>query len=82
MEQIAQRIHIGGVDPGKILTPEQRADKRLLVTALEHRLLQSTLSNDQEQALRDFLNSKTTLSNTDILTATRLVMATPEYQVT
>ena len=82
MEQIAQRIHIGGVDAEKILTPEQRADKRLLVTALEHRLLQSTLSNDQEQALRDFLNSKTTLSNTDILTATRLVMATPEYQVT
>ncbi len=70
------------MDVEKILTPEERADKRLLVAALEHRLLQSTLSNDQEQALRDFLDSKTTLTDADILTAIRLVMATPEYQVT
>ena len=69
MEQTAQRVHVGGVDPEKVLTPEQRADKRLVVRALEHRLLQSTLSNDQEQALRDFLDSKTTLSDADILTA-------------
>ena len=82
MEQIAQRIHVGGVDPEKILTPEQRADKRLLVDALAHLLVQSTLSHDQEQALRDFLNSKTTMSTDDILTAIRLVMSTPEYQVT
>jgi uncharacterized membrane protein len=69
------------VDVGKILTPEELADKNKLVSSLEHRLLQSTLSNEQEQALRDFLNSKTALSDADILTAVRLVMSTPEYQV-
>jgi uncharacterized protein (DUF1800 family) len=81
LEKIAERVHIGGVDVEKILTPEERADKNKLVDSLEHRLLQSTLSNEQEQALRDFLDSKTKLSNADILTAIRLVMSTPEYQV-
>jgi uncharacterized protein (DUF1800 family) len=82
MEKIAQRIHVGGVDPEKILTPEQRGDKRLLVSALEHRLLQSALSNDQDLAMRDFLDSKPTLTDADILTAIRLVMSTPEFQIT
>jgi hypothetical protein len=78
---MAQRIRIGGADAQKILTPEERADKNKLVAALEHRLLQSTLSGAQEAALRDFLNSKPTLSDADVLTAVRLVMSTPEYQV-
>jgi uncharacterized protein (DUF1800 family) len=81
LEKMAERVHIGGVDAEKILTPEEREDKNKLVVALEHRLLQSTLSNEQEKALRDFLDSKTKLSDADILTAVRLVMSTPEYQV-
>ncbi|HZF01915.1 MAG TPA: DUF1800 domain-containing protein [Methylomirabilota bacterium] len=80
-EKMAERVHFGGVDAEKILTREQRADKKSLVAALEHRLLQSTLSNNQEKALHDFLDSKTTLSDADILTDVRLVMSTPEYQV-
>ena len=82
VESQAQRVHIGGVDVEKILTPEERADKDLLVASLEHRLLQSTLKDEQEKALRDFLDSKTKLTDADILTAIRLVMSTPEYQVT
>jgi uncharacterized protein (DUF1800 family) len=82
VEQIAQRIHIGGVNVKKILTPDERADKDLLVASLEHRLLQSDLHGDQEKALRDFLDSKTKLDDADILTVIRLVMSTPEYQVT
>ncbi len=66
----------------KILTPDERADKDLLVASLEHRLLQSDLHGDQEKALRDFLDSKTKLNDADILTVIRLVMSTPEYQVT
>src|SRR5882724_9979584 len=46
-EKMAERVHFGGVDAEKILTREQRADKKSLVAALEHRLLQSTLSNNQ-----------------------------------
>lgn len=82
LKKLAERIHVGGVDITKILTPEERADKELLVNALEHRLLQSTLSDDQEKGLRDFLDTKTVLSDGDVLTAVRLVMSTPEYQVT
>ena len=81
-EKIAQRIHIGGVDVEKILTSGERADKGHLVASLQQRLLQSTLSNEQDQALRDFLNSRPRLSDADIRNAIRLVMSTPEYQVT
>jgi hypothetical protein len=38
MKMAAQRVHMGGVDVEKILTPEERADKDKLVAALEHRL--------------------------------------------
>ena len=76
-----QQIHLGGVDLEKILTPEERASKDTLVASLQHRLLQSTLKGDQEQALREFLDSKEKLNDADILTAIRLVMSTPEYQV-
>ena len=81
-EKALQRIHIGGVNVEKILTPEERADKDQLVASLQHRLLQSTLSNEQEQALREFLDSRPKMTDADIRTAIRLVMSTPEYQVT
>jgi uncharacterized protein (DUF1800 family) len=81
LEKLAQRIHIGGVNVDKLLTPEQRQDKDAIVAAVEHRLLQSDLSSDQETALRGFLDSRTQLTDGDILTVIRLVMATPSYQV-
>ena len=81
-EKAAQRVHIGGVDVDKILTPDERADKDKLVASLQHRLLQSTFSNKQDQALRDFLDSRPRLNDADIRNVVRLVMATPDYQVT
>ena len=81
-ERQAQRVHVGGVTVEKILSPEERADQDLLVKSLEHRLLQTTLKNEQQKALRDFLGSKTKLDDADVLTAIRLIMATPQYQVT
>jgi uncharacterized protein (DUF1800 family) len=80
--KVLQRVRMGGVNLDKILTPEERADKDTLVASLQHRLLQTTLKGDQEQALREFLDSKEKLNDADILTAIRLVMSTPEYQVT
>ena len=77
-----QRVRMGGVDVEKILTPEERADKATLVASLERRLLQSPLKGEQEEALREFLDSKEKLNNADILTAIRLMMSTPAYQVT
>jgi len=80
--KLLQRVRMGGVNLEKILTPEDRENKDALVASLQHRLLQTMLKGDQEQALREFLGSKETLNDADILTAIRLVMSTPEYQVT
>jgi uncharacterized protein (DUF1800 family) len=80
--KMLQRVRMGGVNLEKILTPEERASKDTMVASLQHRLLQSTLKGDQEKALREFLDSKEKLNDADILSAIRLVMSTPEYQVT
>jgi uncharacterized protein (DUF1800 family) len=81
-QRMADHIRVGGVDVAKILTPDERASKDLIVASIQHRLLQSDLSDNQENALRDFLDSRTQLTDADILTVIRLVMATPDYQVT
>jgi uncharacterized protein (DUF1800 family) len=80
--QRGERIHVGGVNVDKILAPDERADKNRLVASLQHRLLQSALKGDQEKALSDFLNARGKLNDADIRAAIRLVMCTPEYQVT
>ena len=64
------------------LTEKELTDKEALIPALEKRLLQSKLKPRQETALRDFLESKPELDNGIILNAIRLVMSTPEYQLT
>jgi uncharacterized protein (DUF1800 family) len=80
--KMLQRVRMGGVDLSKILTPEERGSKENLAGSLQKRLLQSPFKNDQEQALREFLDAKIQLTDADIRTAIRLVMSTPEYQVT
>jgi hypothetical protein len=40
------------------------------------------LRKDQQEAVQEFLDSKTKMSDTDIVTAIRLMMSTPDYQVT
>jgi uncharacterized protein (DUF1800 family) len=83
IERTLDRVHIGGVDVANIFTPTERADKTLLVVSLERRLLQRDLNNDQERALREFLASRgERMTDEEIRTAIRLVMATPDYQVT
>ncbi len=85
MRQIENRVrNIRGikVDVAKILTGKERTDKDALVAALEKRLLQSKLKPKQERALRDYLDSQGDLDDGDILGAIRLVMSTPEFQLT
>ncbi|HUA68167.1 MAG TPA: DUF1800 domain-containing protein [Candidatus Saccharimonadales bacterium] len=76
------RVHVGGVAVDKILSPDERGNKDRLVAALQHRLLQSALKGDQAKALDDFLSARDKLNEADIRAAIRLVMCTPEYQVT
>lgn len=82
LKKALQRVRLGQVNVEKLLSPGERADKRAMVDALELRLFQAPLKDAQEQAVRDFLDSKTKLTNADILTAIRLMMATPAYQIT
>jgi len=82
LEAPGKRVHVGGVDVEKILTPDERTDKNRLVAALQHRLLQSALKNDQAKALADFLSARDELNDADIRATIRLVMCTPEYQLT
>jgi len=77
-----KRVRLGGMNVEKVLTPGERDDKGTIVAALEMRLFQTSLNADQEQTLREFLEAKTKLTDADIITATRLMMSTPEFQVT
>ena len=80
--KMMQRTRMGGVKLEKVLTPAERADKDAIVAALQKRLFQTTLKKDQQEALHDFLEAKTKLNDADIITAIRLMMSTPDYQVT
>lgn len=85
MRQIENRVRglrMIKVDVAKIFTEKERTDKDALVAALEKRLLQSKLKPKQEKALRDYLDSQGDLDDGDILGAIRLVMSTPEFQLT
>ena len=75
-------MRLGGVNVEKILNEKERADKDALVAALEKRLLQGKLKDKQKDALREYLNSKGELDESEIRGAIRLVMSTPEYQLT
>jgi hypothetical protein len=75
-------FRLPSVNLTKILTTDERNDKNKLVASLERRLLQSKLSPKQEQALRDYLDTQPTLDDKAVLNSIRLMMSTPEYQLT
>ncbi len=81
-EKAMQRVRMGGVNVEKILAPDERADNEAIIASLQHRLFQTALRKDQQEALQEFLDSKTKMSDADIVTAIRLMMSTPDYQVT
>jgi len=70
------------VDITRILSAEERANKSALLAALEKRLLQGKLRPKQEAALVEYLEHRGTLDERDILETIRLLMSTPEYQLT
>jgi uncharacterized protein (DUF1800 family) len=82
LERALQRMRMGGVNVEKILPPDVREDNQAIIASLQRRLFQTTLHQDQQEALQEFLDSKTKMSDADIATAIRLMMSTPEYQVT
>ena len=77
-----QRLRIGGVSVEKILTPEEREHNPAILASLQNRLFQTDLKKNQQETMQAFLDAKTKMSDADIRTAIRLMMSTPEYQVT
>jgi hypothetical protein len=53
-----------------------------LVAALERRFIQGELKERQKKALVDYLDAQGPLDEENILHAIRLVMSTPEFQLT
>jgi uncharacterized protein (DUF1800 family) len=82
VENRLQNMRLRSVNVEKILSPQDRDNKNKLIAALEQRLLQSKLSARQEQILRDYLNGQAELDDDTIQNAIRLMMSTPEYQLT
>ena len=82
MENRLRESSTPGVDVARILTENERSDQTALIAALEKRLLQSEMKENQRAALREYLDSQGQLDEGDILGAIRLVMSTPEYQLT
>ena len=70
------------MDVDKLFTEKERADAEALIPALERRLLQARLTPEQDKVLREYLAGQRQLDESAILNAIRLVMSTPEYQLT
>ncbi len=84
IEEIANRMakNMHAVDVSAILNEQERNTKELVIPALEKRFLQAKLKGNQAQTLRAFLDSRGELDDQDIRHTIRLIMSTPEYQLT
>lgn len=70
------------IDAGKIVPTIDRRDAMTVVASLAKRFLQAPLRGKQNQGLIEYLASQAPLDDLDILHATRLIMSTPEFQLT
>jgi hypothetical protein len=70
------------IDPVKIVPLVERRDTATVVLALERRFLQAALRGKQSRTLIEYIESQAPLDDLDILHATRLLMSTPEFQLT
>lgn len=82
IENRLRQIRAGGPDVNRLFSEPERHDKDALIAALGKRLLQTELKAKQKAALREYLDSQGALDEGDLLGAIRLVMSTPEYQLT
>lgn len=82
MERRLERMRITGVNPDKLFNAELLASRDKFIAALEQRFLQAELKPAQRKALNEFLDARGELDADDILGAVRLVMCTPDYQLT
>ena len=75
-------MRLTGVDSNKLFSADDIAARDKFIAALERRFLQAELKPAQRKALNEFLDARGELDSDDILGAVRLVMCTPDYQLT
>ena len=80
----AQRagMNLSPVEASRLFTANERSTTDKFVAALGRRFIQGELRGKQSKALRDFLETRGDLDDGVVLEAARLVMSTPEYQLT
>jgi len=69
-------------DVNTIVRLNDRRDAESLIAALGQRFMPGQLASQHRQILRDYLGARTDFEDADVRHAIRLLMCTPEYQVT
>ena len=80
--EFAGGARIQASSPAVFRGDDSRANPETLLAALERRLLQGRLKESQGISLLKYLESESTLDDAVVANAIRLVMATPEFQLT
>ena len=73
---------IAPADVGSLFTPAELSAPDLFLDSLQQRFLNAQLKPNRLESLHDFLKSRSPIEDNDIRKAIRLVMSTPEYQLT
>jgi uncharacterized protein (DUF1800 family) len=76
----ARRMLPAGVE--RLVSDDDRQDAETLITALDKRFLNGRLTDRHRQVLRDYLGAQTDIDDAGVRHAIRLLMCSPEYQVT
>jgi uncharacterized protein (DUF1800 family) len=82
IERRLRNMPAGRVDVDKLFSETERSNPNLLIGALEKRLLQDELKPNQKKVLREYVESQEQWNDDALRSAIRLVMSTPEFQVT
>jgi uncharacterized protein (DUF1800 family) len=75
-------MQIAPTDVSALFTPLDLSDPNSFLTALQARFLNADLAPQRQASIADFLKSRSPIEETDVRKAIRLVMSTPEYQLT
>jgi uncharacterized protein (DUF1800 family) len=77
MASLMRPVNVDG-----IINEEERRDAHAVIAKLEKRFIQGQLTEKHRQVLRDYLEPLSELDDADVRHAIRLLMSTPEYQLT
>jgi len=70
------------VSVNTIISEEERRDAQAVIAKLEKWFIQGRLTEKHREVLRDYLEPRSELNDQDVRHAIRLLMSTPEYQLT